>query len=60
MTYLFSVDIEGISGVVSAKQGSMDSKEYDRARELMTKEADAATKGAFDAGEEKVYMTDGR
>ncbi len=59
MTYLFSVDIEGISGVVSVKQGSMDSKEYDRARELMTKEAGAATKGAFEAGEEKVYMTDG-
>ncbi|MFW6305483.1 MAG: M55 family metallopeptidase [Candidatus Saliniplasma sp.] len=59
MTYLFSVDIEGISGVVSVKQGSMDSKEYDRAQDLMTKEANAAAEGAFDAGEEKIYITDG-
>ncbi len=59
MTYLFSVDIEGISGVVSGPQCKMDSKEYDRAQELMTKEADAAAKGAFEAGAETVYVTDG-
>ncbi len=59
MTYLFSVDIEGISGVVSANQGSMDSKEYERARDLMTKEANAAAKGAFEGGAEEVYVTDG-
>lgn len=59
MKYLFSVDIEGISGVVSVNQGSMDSEEYNRARELMTKEANAAAKGAFDAGADEVYITDG-
>ncbi|MFP3872556.1 MAG: M55 family metallopeptidase [Candidatus Aenigmatarchaeota archaeon] len=59
MTYLFSVDIEGISGVVSGPQCKMDSKEYDRAQKLMTKEANAAAKGAFDAGAEHVYVTDG-
>ncbi len=59
MTYLFSVDIEGISGVVSGPQCRMDSKEYDRAQKLMTKEANAAAKGAFNAGAETVYVTDG-
>lgn len=59
MTYLFSIDIEGISGVVSGPQCKMDSKEYDRAQELMTKEANAAAKGAFEAGAETVYVTDG-
>ncbi len=59
MKCLFSVDIEGISGVVSAGQGQMNSKEYDRAQELMTKEANAAAKGAFDADAEHVFLTDG-
>jgi len=59
MTYLFSVDIEGISGVVSGPQCRMDSKEYDRAQELMTKEANAAAKGAFEADAEQVFITDG-
>lgn len=59
MTYLLSVDIEGISGIVSGNQGAMDSKEYERGRTLMTKEANAAAKGAFDAGEDLVYITDG-
>lgn len=59
MTYLFSVDIEGISGVVSVKQGAMDSNEYKRARDLMTKEANSAAKGAFDGGADGVYITDG-
>ncbi len=59
MTYLFSVDIEGIAGVVSVKHGSMDSKEYDEAREWMTKEANSAALGAFDTGVSKVFVTDG-
>ncbi|MFW6040797.1 MAG: M55 family metallopeptidase [Thermoplasmatota archaeon] len=59
MGYLFSVDIEGISGVVSVKQGSMNSEEYKRARDLMTKEANAAAKGAFEGGADQVYITDG-
>lgn len=58
MKYLFSVDIEGISGVVAPKQGSMDSKEYERARKLMTEEANAAATGAFDAGAEQVIIND--
>lgn len=59
MTYLLSVDIEGISGIVSSNQGSMDSDEYERGRTLMTKEANAAARGVFDAGEDVVYITDG-
>ncbi|MFW5904527.1 MAG: M55 family metallopeptidase [Candidatus Saliniplasma sp.] len=59
MTYLFSIDIEGISGVVAVNQGSMESKEYERARDLMTEEANSAAVGAFDAGAESVYITDG-
>ncbi len=59
MKVLFSVDIEGISGVVSVKHCAMDSKEYDDARKRMTGEADAAAVGAYDAGADKVFITDG-
>ncbi len=59
MTYLFSVDIEGVSGVVSIKQTDMESKEYETSRELMTKEVNAAVAGAFDGGAGSVHVTDG-
>ncbi len=59
MTYLFSVDIEGVSGVVSVKQTDMESKEYKTARILMTKETNAAVIGAFDGKADSVVVTDG-
>ncbi len=59
MKVLLSVDIEGISGVVSVKHGDMDSKEYEDARKRMTGEANAAAVGAYDAGAEQVFVTDG-
>ncbi len=59
MKYMFSVDIEGISGVVSWNQADMDCKEYEHARELMNKETDAAIKGAFEGGAEEVLVVDG-
>lgn len=59
MRYMLSVDIEGISGVVSWKQAGIEHKEYEEARELMTKEADAAVKGVFEGGAGSVLVTDG-
>ncbi len=59
MKVLFSVDIEGISGVVSVKHGAMDSKEYEDARMRMTGEANAAALGAYDGDAKQVFVTDG-
>ncbi len=56
---MFSVDIEGISGVVSWSQADMSNKEYDKARESMIKETNAAVKGAYDGGAGSVLVVDG-
>ena len=59
MKYMLSVDIEGISGVISWKQAGIEHEEYGEARKLMTKEADAAIKGLYEGGAESVLVTDG-
>jgi D-amino peptidase len=47
---LISVDIEGVAGVTHPDQTRAGNGEYERARLLMTEEANAAVAGAFDAG----------
>lgn len=42
-----SVDIEGVAGVSSRDEGSRGNPEYERARRLMTEEANAAIRGVF-------------
>src|SRR3546814_13757231 len=54
MKILISTDIEGVAGVVHHQQVRAGNPEYERARVLMTHEANAAIAGAFDAGATEV------
>ncbi|HEY1229814.1 MAG TPA: M55 family metallopeptidase [Ramlibacter sp.] len=58
MKILISVDIEGVAGVYHAQQVRAGNPEYERARRLMTDEANAAIAGAFDAGADEVLVND--
>jgi D-amino peptidase len=58
MTVLISVDMEGISGVVTGDHVSSKHKEYDRFRKLMTAEANAAVEGALAGGAAHVVVND--
>lgn len=53
-----SVDMEGVAGVVRRAQVIRGEHGYDAACRLMTGEADAAAKGAFDAGATEVLVND--
>lgn len=53
-----SVDMEGITGVVSSDQLGPASFEYQRAREWMTGDALAAIQGARDAGATEIVISD--
>lgn len=55
---LVSVDMEGISGVVSTAHTERNGHDYELARRLMTMEANAAVEGAFDAGATEVVVSD--
>ncbi len=60
MTKVFVlVDIEGIAGVVNSEEGQPGNAEYERARRLMTEEANATVRGilAADPGAE-ITVTD--
>ncbi len=52
MRVFVTVDIEGIAGVVSSEEGARGNPEYERARRLMTQEANAVVAGIFDADPE--------
>ena len=59
MKVFISCDIEGISGVVkSGVHTSSDGMDYERARTLMTGEANAAIEGALNAGATEVIVND--
>ncbi len=58
MRVFISVDMEGISGVVSWPQTNPGQFDYDRMRRLMTQEANAAIEGAFEAGATEVLVND--
>ena len=58
MRVLISVDMEGIAGVSYAGEVSHAGPEYTRFRRLMTDEANAAVRGAFDAGADSVVVND--
>ncbi len=53
-----SVDMEGITGVVQPAQLGPDGFEYQRAREWMTAEVNAAIQGARDAGPAAIVVCD--
>jgi D-amino peptidase len=58
MKVLISVDMEGISGVVSGDHTSSKHKEYGRFRRLMTAEANAAIEGALAGGAAQIVVND--
>jgi len=53
-----SVDMEGVSGVVTGDQTGAGGADYNRFRRLMTEEANAAIRGAFGAGATEVVVND--
>ncbi|MCX7012300.1 MAG: M55 family metallopeptidase [Candidatus Sumerlaeota bacterium] len=58
MKVFISVDMEGISGVVSGDECSGADKDYGMWRKTMTLEANAAIEGAFEAGATEVVVND--
>jgi D-amino peptidase len=58
MNVFISVDMEGCAGVVHVDQTRRTGNDYAQARRWMTLEANAAIRGAFDAGAKKVVVND--
>ncbi len=58
MKVFISVDMEGITGVVSWNQTEYGKEDYERFRRLMTREANAAAQGALAAGADEVWIND--
>jgi D-amino peptidase len=58
MKVFISIDMEGISGVVSPEQCTPGNADYERARLLMTQEANAAILGARAAGASELVVSD--
>lgn len=58
MKILISCDMEGIGGVAKKTQVTPPGEDYSRARKLMTREINAASKGAFKKGATKVLVND--
>ncbi|HIE23149.1 MAG TPA: peptidase M55 [Candidatus Korarchaeota archaeon] len=58
MRIYFSVDLEGICGVVDVEHTRRDGREHDRARKWMVQEVNAAVEGALKAGAEKIVVND--
>jgi D-amino peptidase len=58
MKIYISVDMEGVVGVVSGDQLSPGGFEYERFREFMTREVNAAIEAAFEAGATEIVVSD--
>ena len=58
MRIYISVDMEGCSGVLFREQTNPMGYDYQTARQLMTAEADAAIRGAFEGGATEVVVSD--
>ncbi len=59
MKILIAADMEGISGVTNWDQVTPGHFEYNRFRQIMTADVNAAIEGAFSAGADQVVVTDG-
>ncbi|MGB2908073.1 MAG: M55 family metallopeptidase [Candidatus Aminicenantaceae bacterium] len=53
-----SVDMEGISGVVTSEECGRSGKDYDLFRRIMTQDANAAVEGALAAGATEIWVRD--
>ncbi len=58
MRVYMSIDMEGVAGVVHPQQVRRGGQDYEQARVWMTKEANAATEGAFSAGATELVIND--
>ncbi len=58
MKVFVSIDMEGVSGVTDPDDVLPNGLEYQRCREFMTSDANAAAEGAFAAGAESVLVND--
>src|SRR5699024_7639832 len=58
MKVYISVDIEGVSGVIHSEQNTQLGNDHEYARQLMTKEANAAIKEAVNAGADEIIVKD--
>ena len=58
MRVYISVDMEGCSGVLHREHTNPKGYDYETARRLMTGEADAAIRGAFEGGATQVLISD--
>jgi len=58
MKVFFSVDMEGVAGVVDWDHALRDKQDYQMGRELMIGEANAAIEGAVAAGAKEIFVAD--
>jgi D-amino peptidase len=58
MKIYISADMEGVAGVVTAEQLGPQGFEYQRFREFMTQEVNAAVEAAFEAGAAEIVVSD--
>ena len=58
MKIYISADIEGISGIVAVNQVLPGERDYQRSRELMTQEVNAAIEGAVEVGATEIVVND--
>ncbi len=58
MKIYISADMEGVVGVVTAEQLGPQGFEYNRFREFMTQEVNAAIEAAFEAGATEIVVSD--
>lgn len=58
MDVFISIDMEGVAGITTLRQIHRGTDDYAWARELMTEEANAAITGAFDAGIDRIVVSD--
>ncbi len=58
MKILISADIEGVACVVSREDSKLEGVEYERAREWMTGEVNAAIEGCLESGATEIIVAD--
>ncbi|GLZ15133.1 D-aminopeptidase [Actinomadura sp. NBRC 104425] len=58
MKVFISVDMEGVSGLTDPEEMRAPGRGYERGCELMTADANAAVRAAYDAGADTVVVTD--
>ncbi|QKW09354.1 M55 family metallopeptidase [Streptomyces sp. NA04227] len=58
MKVYISADMEGVTGLVDAEDVQMGGRDYERGREMMTEDVNAAVRGALAAGATEVLVND--